>query len=276
MTEARYTARRSSWSGRTSPTTPSSPMIGWPPPPARTPPSRWRWGMCPHGVLPGPAGARTSPSTPRTTPTCVPGHLARAGRQLPRRPVPHRSRPRRLGREGPRYKTVLVDARRTPRCPTARSDSGSESGEGRWNLDLGEIDRDLSLRDRGGRHGRPDPLRDRRDRGRRGDAPRRAGHRVGGRLVTTVFDLLLALPGVGRDGLPGRVAERVRRPSSPYTPAWQEEITGSPAKAAGARVAREFARNTKLHPRPVDDRRWAPAPTTGSTPTRPTARSCRW
>ena len=39
--------------------------------------------------------------------------------------------------------------------------------------------------------------------------------RVGGTLVTTVFDLLLAQYGVGRDGLPGDVAVRLRRRRAP-------------------------------------------------------------
>ena len=69
--------------------------------------------------------------------------------------------------------------------------------------------------------------------------------RLGGRLVTTVFDLLMAQYAVPRDGLPGRVAVRLRRRRSPYTPAWQEGITSVPA-AAAARVAREFARNAEL------------------------------
>ena len=50
--------------------------------------------------------------------------------------------------------------------------------------------------------------------------------RVAGRLVTTVLDLMLATYGVGREGLPGdgRRATTTRR--RPYTPAWQEAITG--------------------------------------------------
>ncbi|QGA69147.1 nitrate reductase subunit alpha [Sulfolobus sp. E11-6] len=59
--------------------------------------------------------------------------------------------------------------------------------------------------------------------------------------VATVFDLLLANLGVGREGLKGY-------PNSyyddvPYTPAWQEKITGVPADLA-IQVAREFAQNS--------------------------------
>ena len=64
--------------------------------------------------------------------------------------------------------------------------------------------------------------------------------RVDGHLVTTVFDLLLAQYGVGRAGLPGEWAGGYDDATSPYTPAWQEAITGVPA-ATAARIGREFA-----------------------------------
>ena len=84
-----------------------------------------------------------------------------------------------------------------------------------------------------------------RDRGRRGDPPRVPAIRVGGQLVTTVFDLLMAQYAVARARAARRVAVRLRRRGSPGTPAWQEAITTVPA-AAAARVAREFARNAEL------------------------------
>ena len=68
--------------------------------------------------------------------------------------------------------------------------------------------------------------------------------RLGEKLVTTVFDLLMAQYAVGRDGLPGQWPASYDDPQ-PYTPAWQEAITSVPA-AAAARVAREFARNAEL------------------------------
>ena len=68
--------------------------------------------------------------------------------------------------------------------------------------------------------------------------------RIGARLVTTVFDLLMAQYAVPRDGLPGEWPESYDD-ATPGTPAWQEPITGVPA-AAAARVAREFARNAEL------------------------------
>ncbi len=68
--------------------------------------------------------------------------------------------------------------------------------------------------------------------------------RVGGHLVTTVFDLLMAQYGVGRDGLPGEWPDGYDDAAAPCTPAWQEAITGVPA-AAAARVGREFAQNAE-------------------------------
>jgi nitrate reductase alpha subunit len=68
--------------------------------------------------------------------------------------------------------------------------------------------------------------------------------RIGGHLVTTVFDLLLAQYGVRRDGLPGRWPSGYDDPTEPYTPAWQEAITGVPAQAA-ERIGREFAANAE-------------------------------
>ena len=69
--------------------------------------------------------------------------------------------------------------------------------------------------------------------------------RVGGQLVTTVFDLLLAQYGVVRPGLPGEWPAGYDDGEQPYTPAWQEEIT-SVDRHQAARVAREFARNAEL------------------------------
>ncbi|EQD63763.1 nitrate reductase alpha subunit, partial [mine drainage metagenome] len=50
--------------------------------------------------------------------------------------------------------------------------------------------------------------------------------RIGGQLVTTVFDLTLANYGVSREGLPGEWPQGYEDPL-PYTPAWQAEITSS-------------------------------------------------
>ena len=58
--------------------------------------------------------------------------------------------------------------------------------------------------------------------------------------VTTVFDLLMAHVGVNR-GLPGDYPTDYEDPR-PYTPAWQEAITGV-SRHLAIRVAREFAEN---------------------------------
>jgi nitrate reductase alpha subunit len=66
---------------------------------------------------------------------------------------------------------------------------------------------------------------------------------LGDMTVTTVFDLMLAQYGVGREGLPGTWPQGYDDPE-PYTPAWQEEITGVPSEQA-IRIGREFAQNAE-------------------------------
>jgi nitrate reductase alpha subunit len=61
-------------------------------------------------------------------------------------------------------------------------------------------------------------------------------------IVTTVFDILVAHVGVNR-GKGGDVAESYDDPR-PYTPAWQESLTGCPRDDV-IRVAREFAENAE-------------------------------
>jgi nitrate reductase alpha subunit len=63
---------------------------------------------------------------------------------------------------------------------------------------------------------------------------------AGDTKVTTVFDLLTAHYGIDR-GLGGAAAKDYND-DVPYTPAWQEKITGVPARVA-ATLAREFAQN---------------------------------
>ncbi|WP_153037168.1 nitrate reductase subunit alpha [Amycolatopsis sp. YIM 10] len=143
------------------------------------------------------------------------------------------------------FKTVLLDsATGEPVVP-----GGSlgfrygEQGAGRWNLELGEVDPLLSVQGADSvvvelarfdaADGSPAVLR-------RGVPVRR----VGGHLVTTVFDLLLAQYGVHREGLPGVWPGGYDDAEQPYTPAWQEAFTGVPA-AAAARIGREFAANAE-------------------------------
>ena len=60
-------------------------------------------------------------------------------------------------------------------------------------------------------------------------------------LVATVFDLQVANYGVAR-GLPGEFAAQGFDDNHPYTPAWQEQITGTPRDQV-ITVARQFAEN---------------------------------
>jgi nitrate reductase alpha subunit len=145
--------------------------------------------------------------------------------------------------EHARFKTVLIDgASGEPVVPNGTlGDRFGPKGAGRWNLDLGEIEPVLTLYgDEAVTVALP-----------RFDAPDGSGsviergvptRQVAGKRVTTVFDLLLASYGVGRPGLPGVWPTGYEDPTSPCTPAWQEEITGVPAHKA-ERIGREFAQN---------------------------------
>ncbi len=153
--------------------------------------------------------------------------------------------------ENAAFKTVLIDARTgEPVVPNGSlGHRYGEQGIGRWNLDLGDVDPALSLLDSA--EGTAKVMLPRFDTpdGAADDLPRGVPVRtVGGRLVTTVFDLLLAQYGVGRsvDGqaLPGQWPTGYDDATAPYTPAWQETITGVPGSAA-ARIGREFAQNAE-------------------------------
>lgn len=63
-------------------------------------------------------------------------------------------------------------------------------------------------------------------------------------LITTIYDLMLAHTGISR-GLKGDYPKDYNDDKSPYTPAWQESITGV-NKAHVIQVAREFAENAAL------------------------------
>ncbi|TMR89522.1 nitrate reductase subunit alpha [Nonomuraea basaltis] len=141
--------------------------------------------------------------------------------------------------EAAEWKTVLLSQEGDPVVPNGSAGfRWTESGKGRWNLNLngdpkltllgGETAKVLLPRFDGG-----DPLV------RGVPVTRTEGH-----LVTTVYDLLLAQYGVPRQGLPGAWPAGYEDASEPYTPAWQEPITGVPAERA-ARIAREFARTAE-------------------------------
>src|SRR5690606_25953715 len=146
-------------------------------------------------------------------------------------------------------KTVLLDASGAPVVP--RGSLGfryGEAGQAQGHRELGGVD---PLPPAAGPTARAVPLL--LPRFDEPDAPggsaagvlRRGvpAREVGGRLVATVYDLVLAQYGVARDGLPGEWPQSYDDPQ-PYTPAWQERITGVPASKA-ARIAREFARNAE-------------------------------
>jgi len=148
------------------------------------------------------------------------------------------------------WKTVVLDeVTGVPAVPNGSIGfrHGSE-GEGRWNLELGDLRPALSLYGRDGAAGVAVDL-PRFDSGStEGGATMRRGVpaiRVGEALVTTVFDLLAAQYGVGRAGLPGEWPTGYDDAGQPCTPAWQESITSVPAGRA-TRIAREFARNAEL------------------------------
>jgi nitrate reductase alpha subunit len=145
------------------------------------------------------------------------------------------------------WRTVVMDAATgAPAVPNGSiGDRWGKEGDGRWNLDLGDIEPELSLL---GTHDELVALR----------LPRFDtidGHgevllrgvpvrKVGDVVVTTVFDLVCAHYGVQRDpALPGDWPAGTDDPE-PYTPAWQEPITGVDAGLC-TRIAREFARNAE-------------------------------
>jgi len=156
--------------------------------------------------------------------------------------------------EGSEFKTVLVDAA-TGRPHVPNGSLGfrfGQEGMGKWNLDLEGVDPALSLHGATGTESlevllpRFDSDQDKNEGGsvhRRGIPAAKLQTTSGERLVTTVYDLLLAQYGVARDGLPGQWPASYEDPQ-PYTPAWQESITGVPA-AQAIRVGREFAQNAE-------------------------------
>jgi nitrate reductase alpha subunit len=149
-----------------------------------------------------------------------------------------------LGRdeENAAFKPVLLDA--TTQQPVVPNGSlghrFGEAGKGSWNLDLGSTEPLLTvLGDQSVVVALPRFDTDSSEDLLRGVPVRR----LGDHLVTTVYDLMLAQYGVARPGLPGDWPTSYDD-LAPYTPAWQERITGVPA-AAAARIAREFAQNAE-------------------------------
>ncbi|MEU1392241.1 MULTISPECIES: nitrate reductase subunit alpha [unclassified Nonomuraea] len=149
--------------------------------------------------------------------------------------------------ENAEFKTVFLDET----TGAAQVPNGSlghrwgQEGEGRWNLDLDGAVPALTLLGRSGRAVEVDLPRFDEGPTEGGSVMRRGVPvtEMAGKLVTTVFDLLMAQYGVARD-LPGEWPASYEDATQPYTPAWAEEITSVPA-ATIARIAREFARNAE-------------------------------
>ncbi|WP_336206755.1 nitrate reductase subunit alpha [Nonomuraea sp. LPB2021202275-12-8] len=153
-----------------------------------------------------------------------------------------------LGGEGEEaaFTTAVWDARTgEPALPNGslgfRFPRGGEQAEGRWNLELGDLDPELTMLTQPG--GESVTVALPRFDGEGGVLERGVPvRRIGEHLVTTVYDLMLAHYGVRREGLPGRWPSGYDDADEPYTPAWQEPLTSVPA-AKALRIAREFARN---------------------------------
>ena len=150
------------------------------------------------------------------------------------------------GSESAGMKTVVLDE--TDLSPIVPNGSMgfryTESGVGKWNLDLEGVIPALTLYGQGEA---VEVLLPRFDAPDGSGAVLRRGvpvREVAGHRVTTVFDLMLAQYGVAREGLPGAWPSGYGDASTPYTPAWQEEITSVPAEAC-VRIAREFAANAE-------------------------------
>ena len=143
------------------------------------------------------------------------------------------------------WKTVVYDEKENgPAVPNGSEGfRWSDAASGSWNLDLGSIEPALSLLPHGSEQ--VEVVLPRFD-----TVPPVAMHRsvpvirMEGRLVTTVFDLLLAQYGLERGEVSGEWPRDYGDTDEPFTPAWQERFTGIPA-AVVTRIAREFAANAE-------------------------------
>lgn len=153
----------------------------------------------------------------------------------------------------PSFRPVVMEADGSIVDPGGTlADRYGEAGAGKWNLALDGVDPVLSVMDTAEWSSAEVALP-------RFDLPAGEGtgasvgagivrrgvpvRRVGDKLVTTVYDLVLANYGVKRDGLVGQWPASYEDASQPGTPAWAEEHSGVPA-AQIARIGREFARSS--------------------------------
>ena len=145
------------------------------------------------------------------------------------------------------WKPVLLDASSGEPVVPPGSVGHRYEEPGRWNLRLDGVEPLLTLIDRAEERLAVDLPHFDEGAGEGGARVRRGvpAMRVGGRLVTTVLDLVLAHYGVSREGLPGEWPRGYEDAGQPATPAWQEPITGVKGGLV-AKVAREFARNAEL------------------------------
>ncbi len=182
------------------------------------------------------------------------GQIYRPGKFLTAADLPGQDR-----QENAHFKTVVIDGRSDqPVVPNGSlGHRFGETGNGRWNLDLGGVDPKLTLADNASETVLLQLPRFDTPGGEAAAVARGVPvRRVGGKLVTTVFDMLLAQYGVAREvngqPLPGEWPTSYDDAHAPYTPAWQEPITGVPASAARQDRAGVRAERRGL-PRPLDD-----------------------
>lgn len=168
------------------------------------------------------------------------------------------------------FRPLVWDRERGPADPGGTlADRFTPEGEGRWNLLLDGVDPIMSIAelDADGAIGGGTPAEGTATRpikavevllprfdlpasttptGSIGGGIRHRGvpatRLADGRLVTTVYDLLLANYSVRRPGLPGEWPADYQDATVAGTPAWASEITGV-AGPACIRIAREFATN---------------------------------
>ena len=144
--------------------------------------------------------------------------------------------------ENAEWKTVVLDeATGEPVVPNGSLGFRyGEEGEGKWNLELGEIEPRLSLLGRTRRAVPVDLARFDIGETEGGGIMRRGVPAKRGRRPARHDRLRPALAqlGVARDGTARRLAHRLRRPA-PYTPAWQQPNTGGrpPRSSRGSPVS---------------------------------------
>ncbi len=153
--------------------------------------------------------------------------------------------------ENNEFRPLVIEADGTVKDPGGTlADRFGEEGAGHWNLNLDGVEPVMSIMDTD----EWEPVEIALPRFDLPAAPGQASvgggyvtrgvpaRRVNGRLVTTVYDIMLAHYAVEREGLPGQWPTDYMDASTPGTPAWQEEFTSVPAGAA-IKIGREFAQN---------------------------------